>query len=668
MMHRSRWGACLLGAALVCGLLMPAAPARAAGAPAEVSNFAIVYRVDPSEDLGAGEIRLWFSAPDRWRIETHTEKREVTVVAAGARVVVEDRTAKGFLVMARDQALPPFDYVPFCLDLSARYRGWAGYAAARKQSLGKCEQGQGTSEVLGRSCRRYQSEFPLGMPQLPPGLLEGPVRMSLCVDDVLLVALEEDAFFGGKLVERIVATSVEVNGDLPESLFTLPIPPGARVFQGGISSVPEEGFSSPATVAEDLAMMVGESVTVYVPSYVPEGFSDLGTMTDGEGKWFRADLASPSGATLVIAESKDLSELPLPNLPDATPVTVGPWHGELGTSQEPFARTVLTWQAGDWRLLLDAAGVPAAEVMKVAASMHLQAGKSPIAFTDPKTVQAQVHFRVLMPTALPPGAQLMASDVTPYEKGAGDTYTPEQISLSYLAPGGEVSFSEMSGGEGMEIPGWERITIAGRPGWYHHDPDFGHEFEWVQDGTDISLTGTLSKEEMLKIAESFVPAAPSARVPAEQPAAQPVPHPAAERARQRLEAVAVPVYPGATDVKRHVMMKPMVVLLVSYQVPVSYPSKAVVDFYDERLRPQGWVQTKALPASDRQWHEATGYDPTHDSGERMSPVGRGYALGAAWRDPQRDVTLTLLLDARRDAQHQDVVVNVWPTARVEAEP
>nr|NIR00870.1 hypothetical protein [Gemmatimonadales bacterium] len=80
-------------------------------------------------------------------------------------------------------------------------------------------------------------------------------------------------------------------------------------------------------------------------------------------------------------------------------------------------------------------------------------------------------------------------------------------------------------------------------------------------------------------------------------------HARVERARQRLEAVAVPVYPGAKDVKRHVMMKPMVVLLVGYQAPVSYPSKAVVDFYDDRLLPQGWVQTKALPARDRQWHE-----------------------------------------------------------------
>ena len=60
----------------------------------------------------------------------------------------------------------------------------------------------------------------------------------------------------------------------------------------------------------------------------------------------------------------------------------------------------------------------------------------------------------------------------------------------------------------MDIEGWERVSIAGFTGWYKDDPEFGRQLTWVQEGTEIFLSGNLTKEEMVRMAESFAPADP----------------------------------------------------------------------------------------------------------------------------------------------------------------
>jgi hypothetical protein len=97
-------------------------------------------------------------------------------------------------------------------------------------------------------------------------------------------------------------------------------------------------------------------------------------------------------------------------------------------------------------------------------------------------------------------------------KGPGETYTPEQLFLSYAAPGGRgLTISEMRQYPGVEVRGWERVSVAGRQGWYHYDSEIGHQLNWAQEGTEVSLDGDLPKEQMLKIAASFAPADASAR-------------------------------------------------------------------------------------------------------------------------------------------------------------
>lgn len=63
----------------------------------------------------------------------------------------------------------------------------------------------------------------------------------------------------------------------------------------------------------------------------------------------------------------------------------------------------------------------------------------------------------------------------------------------------------------MEVEGRERVSVAGFTGWYRDNPEFGRGMTWVQEGTEVSLDGDLSKDEMMKIAASLAPADPSAR-------------------------------------------------------------------------------------------------------------------------------------------------------------
>jgi hypothetical protein len=402
------------------------------------------------------------------------------------------------------------------VDLTARYGDWASYLAAQERKLGECGQTWSEAEVLERPCRKYESVIPMDTAEPLSGLPEGPMRMTTRVDSELLMPLESEWHVGGKLLERMAATSVQVNSGAAESLFALKVPPGARVFKGGLPRVPEVDFSPLQTAGEDVIMpMLGQALSMYVPRYLPAGFVNVGAASsedDPDGQWYTTYLASGSGATIVMAESRNAAYMPLPALPGARPVAIGSVQGEIGETHEPFDRVVLTWQMGKWRLRLDAGEVPSAEVLKVAESMRWQTGKPPIKFEDLKAAQEQVHFLVLAPRSVPEGARLMASDVTPYEKGVGNTFTPEQLFLSYAAPGGgSFTISEMRGYEGTEIEGWRRVSVAGLTGWYRDDPDFGRGITWVQDGTEVSLDGDLTKDEMMKIAESFAPADPSAR-------------------------------------------------------------------------------------------------------------------------------------------------------------
>ncbi len=510
---RTRWLLHLwLCACLAATYVVADAPRASAGG---VQDFQILYRVDRSDERGEGEIRLRFSLPDRWRIDTHTTSRDDTVIAVGDRVLVEDRRAKGFLLLARDQAGSRLSYAESVdVDLQARHTDWAGYLSARERKLAECGEEQGEAEVLGRPCRVYtwEGELPVD-DELLPELLRGSMEFTRCVDRELLLPLEYEWRRGEQVLERRAAISVEVNGGVPEDLFDVTVPQGARVFRGGLARVPEQLFSASSSPAEDMLLSpFGQSTAMYVPEYVPAGFMNVGTSYDPEGRGYVAYLASESGATLVLAESRDSALMDLPVPAGAVPVSVGPEKGQLVEREEPFDRVVLAWQSGEWRLRLDAGGVPTAEVVKVAESMQWRSGKPLIEFGEAKAAQDDVSFLVLIPTVMPEGARLVASSTMPYSEGVGGHFTPEQLSMSYfLSGGGTLTILEMEGYESMEIEGWERVSIAGFTGWYNDDPEFGRELTWVQEGTEISLSGDLTKEEMVKMAESFAPTDPSAR-------------------------------------------------------------------------------------------------------------------------------------------------------------
>ncbi len=509
------------------GLCVTFALARTAATKAPpVRSFEIRYRIVTSTDTGPGEIVLRYLAPDNWRIDTRAAKRRETVVAAGDTILIHDLNKNAFLLMARDQAATLQTRQLLDIDLSKRYADPKSYLAYQKREMEKCAKYLTTAKLLGRECYVYgTSANDLLSEGLPPDV-PAPLRdftMQSWVDKQLFVPLHMEAKIGQQPVSEIDAISVRVNGPVARNLFATHIPPGSRVFKGALSDIPDLSLFQEVG-PEDLSEVIsppglGDAAPFYAPAYLPSGFQQTGTSTDLEGRWFSAQFAAKSGSTLLLEESRDTQNKPLSPFPGAHSQMVGQWPGKMREWREPFHRVGLTWQREGWRFRIDAAEVPAAEVVRIGKSMSLQRPKPKAQFEepevqlkDPVAIQAQVHFLVLVLQPVPQGFHLMHSAVQPFKQETANTSMPEQLSLSYAAGNARwFSISEMRGEEGVELEGWSRVTIGGHPGWYRQEPHMGHELEWVQEGTEITLNGNLSKEELLKIAASFVPADPSAR-------------------------------------------------------------------------------------------------------------------------------------------------------------
>lgn len=135
-------------------------------------------------------------------------------------------------------------------------------------------------------------------------------------------------------------------------------------------------------------------------------------------------------------------------------------------------------------------------------------------------------------------------------------------------------------------------------------------------------------------------------------------------AAHRLRHVDVPIYPQAEGVYRAVISRSSVILLVQYTAPVGYPSKAVLEFYDEVLLSQGWV--RLIPPSgaggSRDWEEARWHEQAPDS-EEPRVARRSMVLAAMWTHRQRKLTLDVLIDAVPGTAGQRVVVNVLAQVR-----
>jgi outer membrane lipoprotein-sorting protein len=518
-MKKQRVVQAVVGVIILSGLLILLAwafPPEAAATGA-VSNFEIHYSAEPFSSGGSGTITLYYSAPDSWRIETTADNYTDTITASGDRVLLYDAKEKAWLLMARDQAAKDKLDTATSLDLnpSRRYQNWQDYLAKRKQDLSENDSKGTDVEFLNRPCYQYASSWAMDEPSKDES---GYSEKSL-MDKQLLVPLSYDLKIGGEVIERLRAVSVKVNAGLKPELFNTTPPEGARVFKGRLSGVPswngeQEGFF-PSEAPPKLSITgEGKPFPFYAPDYLPAGFSEYGSSWEGEGSWMTFELAGKSGATLVIEENRTTSgmTIPLPPLPDSKEVAVGKASGKIAERSEPFKRVVLVWAAKGWRFRIDAGEVPASEVVKIAASMTQKTSevRREPKLEDPKAIQAKLHFLVLVPKQLPEGIRLIAATMTPAGR-EGDSVIPEQLSLDYQAPGMKYfNISEMGSSEGTLV-GWQRIKIGDRPGWYRSDKDLGSMLQWDQEGTEVGITGNISKEEMLKLAESFVPADPSAR-------------------------------------------------------------------------------------------------------------------------------------------------------------
>jgi hypothetical protein len=106
-----------------------------------------------------------------------------------------------------------------------------------------------------------------------------------------------------------------------------------------------------------------------MPQYIPRGLVELSQTYDEDGTWWVIEWAAPSGATLVLEQSRDPLSHPLRGLAQSEPVQVGAWPGRITELKGPFQRIVLLWEVGPTVLRIDAGEMPRAEVLKMAASV-----------------------------------------------------------------------------------------------------------------------------------------------------------------------------------------------------------------------------------------------------------------------------------------------------------
>jgi hypothetical protein len=420
-MHKSRWSACLLGATLACGLLVLAAPARAAEWKALLS-LEVTYtwhRDDKSPEAPffpplQGTLKLWYRAPSSYRAEDRTAVDgegagdvQTTVIVGDAEgmrvswvggptvwVQADNAWSLGAGLEEVRLAGPAGPFVTFRArfdDQLARARtGAKGYRLLPDEV------------VTGRTCVVLQQVSP--SPCTPTGTDEAARRLTVTwwVDKEYGVPLAwREARDRGSADLR--ATAFRANPALSEDLFTPRTPEGVTVFQGPFAPETPVEFM-PA--AEFMPVREAEEVeapwwlaappeqqgplAALVPGPLPPGFADMGVQTssggNGPGKTWYISISyanSRTGGVIMFVQgtSEEVTRREKPDREERAEVRTSPARVLLFS--RPYAHLALVWEAGGVRYALEGSQVTLAQLRAMAEGMEQVTTQAGSGWTQP---------------------------------------------------------------------------------------------------------------------------------------------------------------------------------------------------------------------------------------------------------------------------------------------
>ena len=485
------------------------------------------------------ETHLWFSEPDKWRIEATRTSLSSTLSPATMRgqqgylphrwvVVADGHTIWRYDPDSRVVEVAAGSLGPGALSMASGLDG--GSTATESLHRILHEAAVCYSPVLAgeeRVAGRQAYVVRLGASKCASASMpqsNGPTTVWLDKDTFFVLKSTIQDPESGRVVLSTEVTGIRYNLTLAGDLFTFTPPTGAVVRpeggspRPGLETSPTAPSASPTTAPLSLAEVRGRvTFPVFVPTYVPAGLVPQPPVwTGGAGdtveiNYVRAGgpvvlhvLNGPTGCCLDADPRKAGKTL---TLPDGTPAHLFGY--------------ILWWHQGGTYLALTAPGLPADELVKIAASMSDTADtvlpQPPAATGTPAQGTA---------TPLPPGFRVLRPDHLPEPLAVREEHLQDPTGGVYV-----ILHFDLRPTSGITLP--DALTLLERPQQRQGGPDVADRraaleviagrkvavtrrgeactaFDWVQAGVLLSLTNSYdpsgqvrySCEQMRTVVES----------------------------------------------------------------------------------------------------------------------------------------------------------------------
>ena len=320
-----------------------------------------------------------------------------------------------------------------------------------------------------------------------------------------------------KYNKNYIASKVGFNKAIDSKLFSLQIPEGTPVFRGDFSEFDVKQISrlskanwSFRGVNIAAPEQWTEPINIIVPGYLPTGFAEISTQTSWSySNWQHtweiwATWVNRSGSSLRFHQAmrkidSDIAER-------AAFISDIKLHGisaKLYKSSQPFPQLSITWQQNGKYLELIGVGVDKKTLLQIAASCRgaVLEPDSTIDLKTPAEAQPLVGYQLYEPSYLPAGFTVagtyLAYDCAvfvDYKDSRGTT-----INLSQFARKDAADFFDRTSRANATA-----TVVNGNRAWYSRQA-VGLILEWRAGVKLFSVSGDVSKNELMRIAESLRP-------------------------------------------------------------------------------------------------------------------------------------------------------------------
>lgn len=491
---------------------------------------------------------VWFAAPDRWRFEVTAPPGP----GQGSQPVSEVTVADGETIWSYDSVLHHLQINPGTLGGRGQGKLWlsGGLETGAADNLDALlAQGRtcydpavgGDDTVAGRPAYVVQMG-PNRCPSVSAREMNGPRTIWIDRETFFVLRNEVRDPESNQVIFRSEVTSIRYNVELPDELFALDPPPGARV---------TDNRPRPAPTADEFRKQIEQlarqvDFPLFVPRRVPSGLVPVQPRLDDlDGQQVQLGYVPPdeAGKTALagltgmrITEQKASYELVSRWTAQAEPMEIAGGKGWLrrgvrnpdGTGSDSAAivlRDGTIVSVASFTVAVD-------ELLGIAAALEPVPGSHPPlpAPTAPTIaeVRQRVTFPVFVPTWVPAG-------LTP-EPPVGGEQPQAGVRLNYHAADGSVALTVLNGPAGCCLDADPRktgLSVTLPNGTVAHfldvQPQYGGPILWwQQQGAYVALSGPhLTKDDLVQIAASTSPTAdlgPTEAPPA-RPTATPVPAP-----------------------------------------------------------------------------------------------------------------------------------------------